>query len=213
MVNLENGVKKSELLSHHDFQKMIALAWVNEEYYLAKYGAKKHRNKRRQNEVTDDSHDSPAMLTRRKRSKVSPTPTTGGSNTAISHFTISVMDCDIIAPHITDKSLNPFHGKLAKRLNRDMDHFPCQKKSRHAKCGLHRWATGKEVYSDLFCCGTCGVHLCQTCWQTFHRVTDIVSNKEVIFPEIKNADETPGRKKSTSKKSKKSNSKKSTKRW
>ena len=28
-VNLENGMKKKDLLSHHDFRKVVALAWIN----------------------------------------------------------------------------------------------------------------------------------------------------------------------------------------
>ena len=68
-------------------------------------------------------------------------------------------------------------------MNRELDHFPIEKKSHRAKCALHRWGAEEEVYSPLFCCGDCKVHLCEYCYPIFHRRMDIVEAKNEIFPD------------------------------
>ena len=147
-VNKEHGVDKQQLLSHHDFQKSIALSWIQK---TGKYSIRKRKRGR-----TTDS--------------ISPLTIDFSSK-----FSISASSEHNKCSRVTDDSLQPITGGLSRRLDVTLDHLPDPSKS-NSRCSLHRFV-GIETERQVAYCATCKVNLCIKCYRFFHRIADVKSLK------------------------------------
>ena len=139
-------------MPHYKFQKMIAHAWMDKDYYS---GSKQDYPQGTSSLSTMSSITTPDST---KRSRVSV------------------------------HSLMPITGSLKHRLNNSLGHWPCATAQHHIKksnCQLHYWATGKRKYSNVAYCKDCRVSLCtDKCYEAFHTVWDIESQKESMRVEM-----------------------------
>ena len=139
-------------MPHYKFQKMIAHAWMDKDYYS---GSKQDYPQGTSSVSTMSSITTPDST---KRSRVSV------------------------------HSLMPITGSLKHRLNNSLGHWPCATAEHHIKksnCQLHYWATGKRKYSNVAYCKDCRVSLCtDKCYEAFHTVWDIESQKESMRVEM-----------------------------
>lgn len=165
-VNRDAGVKK--LLSHHDFREEIATAWINMAYYKKERALK----------------DAVAAAVK-KRITGPDSGVSSLTNTTATRSTRSMTSAasQVVTKSITDLSLDPTHGAHACCLVPELHHDPMKKYSKTTRYGLHRYATGKEIYADVIRCSVCHVNLCFTCWRIFHKVPDIVNQKKRLLPD------------------------------
>ena len=120
-------------MSHYEFHRQVALAWLKPEEYWPK--------KTRQRERTDPSV-STASTTRAHRSLYSQGT---NENTKRCH-------------RITDKSLHPTTGNLKGRLTVNTTHLPIKTNKKDSRCQLHYWAAKKKLRSNIVC-STCNMTL------------------------------------------------------
>ncbi len=156
-------------LSHYDFIKQVALAWIEPGIYWP--GWNTTRRKTRRSQSADDSActsvSSESIVGRRIRTRsVKSEPQRKRRR-------------------MTDNALNPLRGCMKDRLNKSLVHNPINisKEGKRGKCQLHRWARGndgKEVRQNILKCSVCEVHLCCDCWAIFHNTHDITSEKANI---------------------------------
>ena len=149
-------------VSHYEYIKEVALAWVNREMYLPKVIG--IRSKKRK---PDD--DKPNTRASRKIN-------------FDMNSDASITSCI----RVNDSTLHPNNGKLSCRLNTTVQHFPSKPRVKRARCALHRWARGREgseVMRDLNTCTYCQVTLCITCFHTFHKEANLLEMKERIAEE------------------------------
>ncbi len=172
----DEGVPKSQLLSHYDFRRAIALAWLDPENFWpgfhkfceSEYGTKRRRTETR---VTSEEASATTRSTTKKKRETPP-----------------------YCARVNDKALCPMNGALKDRLQVIAGHWP--RPVEHAKaprCQVHRWA-GVEHKAGIYCCAACNVNLCIACFEMFHTQADIVQNKEELrkrFEEEKEAMRTP----------------------
>jgi Transposase IS4 len=160
--SLQNGKKKSELLSHYEFRKAIALAWLDPDQYDTM--------------TVDVSSISPAMG-KRKHNEVDDSETrvtrgSGGSAKITSFKKIKRSN------KVTDASLDPNDGLYCNRLKVFPRHWPVEPYlSKRPKCAFHRWAADLEEKTHVVMCSECKVHLCIGCFKMFHEETDLKSKK------------------------------------
>ena len=168
-VNMEEyGKKKSELMSHHDFRKAIALYWINPQEYESEIKNKASFTlKRKCSSSTASSVSSISMDSSIKKSKFVKTG----------------------IHHVTDASLCPNNGSLKCRLDKNVDHIPMESPAR-ARCRLHWWG-GVETQSQVLSCPGCGVNLCSRCYRFFHTKPDIVSMRNKLKKIFKNKNSPP----------------------
>jgi len=172
VMEVEN-VPKNQRLSHYEFLKAIAIAWIDlDEEDLRdrrRRLAKASANKRTHDDIMEDVDptvqvDCYLTPSAQKRSK---------------HHE----EEEKKSPAVSDRSLAP-GGALKCRLNRSLSHYPelpTQKK--RPKCALHRWACGRasgDVRSNVFLCSCCRVCLCIQCFRLFHEEAELVSKKDEI---------------------------------
>ena len=182
-------------LSHYDFIKGVALAWLDRENYWPKKG------RRKRTRITNAVEDTSMVMRRSTRARGNTDRTSssragrnldssGSSTVSIYSAASSSSDGNTVvatvARNITmnDKGLQP-NGSLKCRLNTYITHSPCPSANKRPKCQLHRWARGrgrKEIRGSKLVvhCSVCRVDLCFKCWKTFHSCTDIISLKEEI---------------------------------
>ena len=98
-----------------------------------------------------------------------------------------------IAPKINTKGLDPQTGRLKRRLDFSLGHFPTVPvaQKRHRVCQLHRWAFGEGggakntippgARKDVYACDTCGVKLCIPCFSLYHQCEDLPSKIDDIL--------------------------------
>jgi len=83
---------------------------------------------------------------------------------------------------INSKSLYPSSGSLNIWLNTTMQYLPHLAKKR-SRCALHRWARnreGKEVMANVMTCSVCTVNLYMTCYNMFHKESNLEEVKGAI---------------------------------
>ena len=161
--NLSLGKKKNNLLSHHDFLRDIAIAWITEEDVVKR--TTKIRKQERENGDTETTA-SPARRSLASSSYLSE----------ITCETVVAVRCK--GTPLTTKSLSPEDGYFKVRLNTQQDHLP-EDISGRVRCALHRWA-GKDVWSRIAYCPTCNVSLCMECYKKFHTISDLVRLEKSI---------------------------------
>jgi hypothetical protein len=162
-VLLKNGVTRLQLLSHHDFRKAIAFAWINPEKHWTSPGPMTKRK------TSYNAGDSSGSAKRMKRGTTTATPTTTPTNASGKRGQYT--------PRFDDKSLSE-HGALSARLNRAFTHLPLESVGRK-RCGLHRWC-GFERFRSVVECEDCSVALCIPCYKVFHTTPDIPSQKQSL---------------------------------
>ena len=154
-------MKSSNAVSHYEYIKMIALAWVNPEL---NWPTKKKINTKRRLEQTEDL----TRITRAKRKL----------------YTDSVSISDSSRCSVVDNNtLHPSNGKLRCRLVTSVQHVPEVPKTKRPRCALHRWArdrSGPEVMKNVVVCSICQVNLCIPCFKIFHKEGFIAGLKDDI---------------------------------
>jgi len=149
-------------LTHYEFIKQVALAWINKDMYWPKDNVASISKKRK----AENDNNRHTRATKRKL------------NIDAMSFSSSESRC---IP-VNSKSLNPTSGSLNIRLNTTMQHLPQLAKKR-ARCALHRWARnrgGGEIMAHVVTCSVCPVNLCITCYNIFHKEANLEDLKDVI---------------------------------
>jgi hypothetical protein len=125
--NILNGKKKKDLLSHYEFRKQIALAWLDPETYWPERELNskgKKRNRSSESIGSDDTRHTRSGNIRSKSKK---------------RFQVS------------NTSLALHTGMLGCRLDTELLHWPVASEAKRAKCALHYWAADLEEKKILFC--------------------------------------------------------------
>jgi hypothetical protein len=182
-------------LSHYDYRKACALAWIDKDEMKTHERKKRQRaNQRRtRSEAEEDvgeptttleSTPTPASTGRKRgrpssalRNKTPPSSTKKNATRAHSHEVKEVVKK---APSITDAALDPISGSLYKRLDKLLDHYPESPNKQSARCAVHRWAMGDnrlEYCNSIMKCSECRVSLCYGCFRMFHTETSLVYEK------------------------------------
>ena len=149
-------------LTHYEFIKQVALAWINKDLHWPNDSTTKVSKKRK----TEDDDKRKTRATKKR----------------LDIDAMSFSSADSRCFPITSKSLHPSSGSLNIRLNTTMQHLPHLAKKR-SRCGLHRWARnreGKEVMSNVMTCSVCTVNLCITCFNIFHKEANLEEVKDAI---------------------------------
>ena len=157
------GIEKS--LSHLEFRERLAMAWVNMPEYLERYGVAKPRTA---------NTPPPRQIAFSPISLASALGSPGDSTTEGSRSVA-----------VKDATLDPVQGALKIRLDTSYSHLHVPKTNSTARCGLHRWCTEEQHYSNVVYCPTCKVHLCHHCYKPFHTLFNIVSEKKALKDELK----------------------------
>jgi len=144
--------------THYEFQKWVALGWINPE----KYGPKS-RN------FMDVSRKKHSTFRGRTVTQDDTTPTS------------IPMDVNSTSPSIrcnrvNDTALDPLNGSLCQRLvfggRNNLRRTPLPS-SNESLCALHRWKYGRDNKKSkkkrqVVKCKDCLVHLCVPCFNLFH---------------------------------------------
>jgi hypothetical protein len=149
----------NKTLSHYDYIKQIALAWVNQDMHW------------------------PTKKITRKRKTVSNEPRQTRSRLSIDVDVESTSTSSTKCIPVDEKTLHPVKGRLSSRLTTAVQHFPEVPVAKRPRCQLHRWARGrqgKEVMSNVITCSICRVNLCVPCYNLFHKEANITELKEKI---------------------------------
>ena len=133
-------------MTHYEFRKQIALAWVDPENYWPTDSTKKSARKRKRIEVEEGD----GITTRSAASTSS-----------------QLNDNKKRCVAISDASLHPEKGALKERLVRG-GHWPEVSKGKDVCCQLHRWGTGRKYRAKIVTCKQCKVNLCIDCFYEFH---------------------------------------------
>ena len=158
----QQSVNKKDILSHHDFRKAIALAWID---------PKKYYNKNSDRTKTKKSSDT-AMRSTGKRKAV-PLATQVNTRNSIASPTTKKRK----ATPFSDKTVAD-HGALRIRLDTTRDHLPLPPGT-NSRCAMHR-CLGFETEKSVLLCPGCNVKLCHQCYRTFHTTPKIVEIKEKL---------------------------------
>ena len=141
---------KSKPMSHFEFQRAIAMAWISPTEYWPPSGPKSKEaqvpSTMSQSSWSTRSQAQPKVLFKR--------------GTAF-----------------TDKTLHPT-GALSCRLHGNFHHWPIENTKKYAHCQLHYWATRKRMKRNILHCSHCNVKLCIKCFTQFHTISDIVALKK-----------------------------------
>ena len=149
------GIEK--IMSHLEFRERLAMAWVNMDEYLERYGERIPR-----------TNNSPLPRELSFSSPISLSSALGSPAESIGSRSAS----------IGDTALDPVQGALKIRLDTSYSHLHVPKTNSTARCALHRWCTNEQHYSNVVYCPTCKVHLCHHCYKPFHTLFNLVSEKK-----------------------------------
>jgi hypothetical protein len=173
-------------MSHYDFRKSIALAWIksDEPSIRERQKQKEERKKSFEEQSTISSkrtatsdQSSNATISNKRRKKDDNKRETRSA-------AVEEVNKKPRAPTMNDSALNDRSGPFVQRLNRMVGHY-CTTIERGARCALHRWCSGIEVKKNVFSCSVCKVHLCIECFQIFHTAYDLVDEKEALGDKFK----------------------------
>jgi len=142
--------KPSQILTHFQFRRLVALHWLNPDLHpISTDGKKRKRN-------------SAAHAT-------SATPNTRSSSVASSSNNTTK------ASYVNDDTLSE-DGALKCRLSCRFFHCPVRPVAKDPSCSLHRWASGDKTYkhrAQVMTCDCCNVNLCLDCFGPFHTISDV----------------------------------------
>ena len=144
--------------THYEFQKWVALGWINP----TKYGPKSQAF----SEASRKKHD---IFRERTFTPDCPIPT---SIPMDKNSTPTRIRCN----RVNDSALDPLNGSLGQRLvfggTCNLRHTPLPS-SNESLCALHRWKYGREnknskIKRQVVKCKDCLVNLCLPCFNLFH---------------------------------------------
>jgi Transposase IS4 len=159
--NLMNGKKKNELLSHYEFRKAIALAWLDPDQYDTK----------------DKVDDTVTPVSRKRKASEYEDSEGRATRGSVGSKMASIKNVKR-ANKVTNASLDPNDGLFANRLKMFPRHWPVEPSlSKRPKCAFHRWAADLEEKTHVVMCSECKVHLCIGCFKMFHEEVDLKSKK------------------------------------
>ena len=157
-VNMLAGKEKKDLMSHHDFRKSIALAWINPDPV---------------------SPSKEVAITRKGRGDNEEASVASSVTMSTIHSIIRPTRGIICrATPVNDGSMRTTSALSRRRLDTTLDHFLDMAKS-SARCALHRWV-GIELERNTYYCAACNVNLCIICNRAFHKVPELLSMKTQI---------------------------------
>jgi hypothetical protein len=168
------GIDRKNLLSHHDFRKAIALAWIDPANYHPGHCYVPSRQTLGTPPAPEASFNTPPVMSG-KRIRKSSAKLTDESNKPPKKKARAVQ--------FTDKTL-AVGGILCSRLDITVTHFPVPPKP-DAKCQMHRWAGFPNKRSELMSCEDCHVSICLQCYKRFHTVEDLLGIKDDLIKEFK----------------------------
>lgn len=152
-------------MTHYEFQKAIALAWIDSKHYWP------NLNKKRKLPLEFDLISKSSSLSKSLSTKHDMATT---RRSLRMHTEASKQRMKSI--RVTDESLAP-DGALRIRLQRG-EHWPVMnEEKKEPRCQLHYWATDLKHRAQLMFCQTCEVTLCLQCFKLFHTVEDLVGQK------------------------------------
>ena len=172
------GKKKQDILSHYEFRRQIALAWLDPETYWPERRFPKRKSDGDSTQATKRTRlddETVPTLTRVTRSSVNASAAVAGTAPT------EAPKLRKRASRLTNQSLHPTKGLFAMRLRIDPPHMPVAPVCGRPKCVLHKWSTEEIERSKVMLCSVCSIHLCIHCFRTFHVVPDIVEKKEDII--------------------------------
>jgi hypothetical protein len=168
------GVPRNNLLSHHDFHKAIALAWIDPVNHHPRYRVPA----RGEAPMTPTTvlFSTPSVMSRKRVWKSSSKLTDNSIKKLAKKKSCAIQ--------FTDKTL-AVGGILSIRLESTASHFPMPSTKPDAKCQMHRWVDFPNKRSNLLSCEDCHVSICVQCYKRFHTVVDLVVTKADLFKEFK----------------------------
>ena len=169
-------------MSHYEYIRAIALAWIEPE----EYGPQEVARKRKSREDNSGSEVSMRSRTRRARNAAirSSSSTVSGLTNEDTNANGTTSHVALTNATVNDRSLNPSNGNLKCCMNVAVQHRPEHPKGKKPRCQLHRWARGRtnsEVMAGIIHCSICHVDLCVTCFNTFHTEPNLVEHKAAII--------------------------------
>ena len=171
-------------VSHYEYIKIIALAWIDQE----EYWPEPKKQKRHLSEVPDEELIiKEARQTRARRGgRTSPMSETSEEGTQKRTRLLRATPTKGPKRHnasVTDISLHPSKGSLMCRLATNCQHIPVKSRSNRPRCQLHRWARGRDgvaVMNQIIGCSICCVDLCVPCFGVFHKEANLIDMKDTI---------------------------------
>ena len=151
-------------MSHYEFRKQIALAWIDPTTYW-KDRMKNNQQKKPPTTCSTETESRPSRKCSQSVSVASAQSIVGVKKRAI---------------HVNDNTLCPRTGSLCHWLSvHSGAHMPRLSDSKTPKCALHHWG-GRRVRAFIVKCGTCGVHLCVDCFEKFHTCQEVDELKKSV---------------------------------
>ena len=142
-------------LSHYDFIKSIALAWIDPKTY---WPSTWHSRKRNQ-----------VMKLASQASRISSDNSTASDGVS----TRRQLNMDSRNIRFTEQTLNPYDGLLRCRLDNKLSHLPEKSTKIDPQCQLHYYFYKKKMKAQILKCSSCNVTLCVGCYKLFHEVPSI----------------------------------------
>ena len=170
-VNIAAGVKRKDLLSHHDFRKAVALSWINQPLY---WTPQKKPTRKEQKQ-----YEGPSM----SKKKMAADPSTR-SQKRMATDNLSPVDAGKKRRRakVTDAAMSQQGSYGDMRLNRSFTHFPIPVSGR-VRCMIHRWCN-VEKFGGVVECEDCKVTLCLACYKMFHTCNDMMANKKELMQQF-----------------------------
>ena len=164
--------KGMQPMSHYEFRKAIALAWLDPSKYW--HNRLKNRNKSGASSTTTSANRTTATATSSIPSRSLP------SCRKSSEFLVNNGTKDPTprkqqrcAP-LNDAALCTRAGAYKHRLSVSQGaHLPMTPTANDPRCSLHSWAKNMKIRKQIVKCETCDIHLCVECYKNFHTIQDV----------------------------------------
>jgi Transposase IS4 len=181
LVMEESGIPRSQLMTHYDFRREIALAWIASDEPSIKERQKKKEERKRKMEDAATPNNSERSQSEKSSNSSHPSKRRKKDDNKMTTRAAAVEEATKKerAPTLKDASLLDTQGPLGKRLNPILGHFP-EQIERGARCAVHRWSADIEVKSHVYCCSVCKINLCIQCFKVFHTAHDLVEMKDYL---------------------------------
>jgi hypothetical protein len=175
-VNLGAGLKRNDLLSHHDFRKAVALSWIHQPLYWMTPPKKKKPTTREQQQ----QYEGPSM----SKKKMSPgSSTRSKKRMATDRLSPSDTGKKRRRQRFTDATLSQKGSYGEMRLSRAFTHFPIPVSGR-VRCAIHNWCDVKKS-GGVVECEDCKVVLCTACYKKFHTCNDLLADKKELMQQFR----------------------------
>ena len=171
-------VPKKNWLSHYEFRRAIAIAWVSKD----EISIKERRRMNQRSSGSDETTPATSAAARRNSSQTkTPAQSTGGRRKrrqpSSGDSNPPAMKTPKAAP-LKDTTITSPNGPYCRRLDKFVDHFPeIREGVNRPKCALHRWAADMEEKKNVYACTHCRINLCVPCFKVFHTEMDLIAAK------------------------------------